>query len=324
MPCHIRYTIAIAALVLAAAAPASAQDGALAPIDRELAWGAWNAGRDHDVAATAWLVQIVDARIDDTPWSAPVDFALDALIQLDARLEPELLGRIAKERPVEALVLLAREPDGRADGVLLEVLERERGYRWLAAANLLLRRSPAGFAARLLADLRIHVTLIVTDDEDSSFACGGIAAGIGCGVLTDAPGMPPWPTYRLTDGEDTDDDARLLADGPKRVACLRVVAPAGAGPRRGGSDVETTAADRLRYLAALAGPQPLLEAGESRTIRWVPNLDLQPVQTDLRRDITERHAALVRDLVVTGYLTAEEAAGLTVQVDIEVVDRHEP
>jgi hypothetical protein len=45
---------------------------------------------------------------------------------------------------------------------------------------------------------------------------------------------------------------------------------------------------------------------------------------DLGHDMAERHAALVRDLVVAGYVTAEEAAGITVQVDTEVVDRHTP
>jgi len=325
MASGIRRTLAAVALVVLAGVPAFAQNDADSPIARELAWGSWIAGRDRDATAIPWLTEIVEARIDTDAWSPPVDFALDALIQIGARLEPQLLGRIARERPIDALVLLSSEPDGVADAVLLDVLARERGYRWFAAANLLLRRTPPGVAARLLTGLRIQVTLMLTDQEDTSWMCGGLGGSIGGGILTRAPGMPPWPSYVLTDGDDLDADEQLLADGPARVAVRRLVAPAGTGPRRGGADVDAPSAhDRLRYLAVLAGPQTLLSGDEWRTMAWYPGIDVRATLVDLRRDVTERHAALVRDLVVAGYVTAEEAAGLTVQVDTEVVDRHTP
>ena len=68
------------------------------------AWLPASDGRDRDATAIPWLTQIVEARIDTEAWSPPVDFALDALFQIGARLEPQLLGRIARERPVLSLI----------------------------------------------------------------------------------------------------------------------------------------------------------------------------------------------------------------------------
>ena len=311
----------VLAVSLADTAPAAAQAIAGANDagrDRELAWSAWNAGRDRDAGAASWLELMVSERIDTAPWSPPVDFALDALIQLNARLAPELLGRIAAKRPAEALVLLAREEDA-GDTVLLDILSRERGDAWFAAANLLLPRKPPGIAARLLAGLRVQTWLTISDDGLTSSGGGG--GSIGCGITGSALGMPPWPSYTFTSERASDDV--LFADGPQPVSIRRTVQPAGEPPYRGGSfSGGPDGDDRLRYLAEVAGPQMLLHGSESHGMAWHPNLDLDAARADLRRDITERHAALVRDLVVAGWVSADDAAALTVQVDIDVVDLH--
>ena len=136
------------------------------PDERQLVWSAWIAGHDRVDAAQPMLEQIVAERIDTDGSSPPVDYALDALIQLEARLTPDLLARIVERRPVEGLILLSYVDDGTADGVLLDTLGRERGYEWFAAANLLTVRRPAGYAARLLSGLRIRARITISDSGE--------------------------------------------------------------------------------------------------------------------------------------------------------------
>ena len=287
----------------------------------DLAWGAWLAGRDQLGDAVPRLEQIVDERIDAEPWSPPVDFALDALIQLEARLSPDLLRRIAERRPVEALVFLAHEPDGAADDILLAMLERERSYRWFGTANLLLRRKPIGVAARLLSGLRVSATLTISDDGEGGGLGGGVGLSIGCGVVGVGPGMPPWPSYGLESRREQ--NAVVMVDGPQPVSVMRRVMPAGSPPYRGGSNVEAPRTqDRLTYLAALAGTQLPLSATEKRAVRWYPGLDVARARAEFRQDILDRHAGLVRDLFVSGRLTDVEAAALTVEIAVQVEDIH--
>ena len=318
---HARGRVALvsawAACSMLAAGTAAAQS-AVQSADRELAWQAWIAGRDHITSAQPMLEGIVEDRIDAEPYAPAVDFALDALIQLHAPLRPELLGRVAVRRPVEALVFLAREPGMAGDAVLLSLLERRHGYEWFAAANLLLQRAPPGFTAQLLTGLRIVAWLTLSDEGHALAGGAGEGGGIACGVMGTAPGMPPWPWYRLA---DVGDGRPLLAGGPRPIYLERTVMPAGTPPYRGGPLMAgPTAADRLRYVSALAGPQDLLSASERRGARAYPGFDIGRARDEFRDDLLARHAALVRDLVVAGHLTANEAADLTLDIDMRVTD----
>jgi hypothetical protein len=285
---------------------------------REQAWRAWIAGRDGIDAAQPALERLVAERIDVDPWHPLVDYALDALIQLRVGLQPDLLARIIDERRVEGLILLSQVDDGTADGVLLSALGRARSHEWFAAANMMVSRRPAGAVAHLLAGLRIEARITVSASGDV-VSGGGSGGSIGCGVAAHHPGMPPWPSYRLTsDGASGD---VVLALGPTPVYYQRRVAAAGSGPSRSGTEVEApTAADRLRYVAASTGRQPGLSDSLHRSVRRSPTLDTGAVAAEMRRDIERRHARFVRDLVEAGFVSVAEAETLTVEIEVVVVE----
>jgi hypothetical protein len=284
---------------------------------RELAWSAWTAGRDRVQSAQPMLERMVSERLDAAPSSPPVDFALDALIQLQARLAPPLLSRIAERRPVEGLILLSHLDDGSGDGVLLATLKRQTGYEWFAAANLLLRRRPPGFAAGLLDGLRLRARITVSRTGEGLSFSDGSGGGIGHSVMELHPGMPPWPSYGLTPSPDA--GAVLLAVGPTPIHHRRRVSTAGTSPNRGGPSIDgPTAEDRLRYVAALSRRTPALRDHEHRGVRRRPDLNVEAVAARLRRDIERRHRRLLRDLVAGGFLTPIEARRLSVSVDVTV------
>jgi hypothetical protein len=320
-----RATLAIgsacASAILLGSARAAAQPSySHSPDERQLAWSAWIAGHDRIEAAQPMLERIVAERIDSEASSPPVDYALDALIQLEARLTPDLLARIVERRPVEGLILLSVVDDGTVDGVLLDTLGRERGYEWFAAANLLAERRPAGYAAQLLSGLRIRARITISDSGSFGSGSGSGSSGVGCGGIPGPkPGMPPWPSYSLTSYAAS--GVVVLATGPTPVYYERRVTRAGSGPSRGGTFVEgPTGADRLRYVEALTGRTPGLTDGDHRGVRRRPGLDVAAISAQFRRDIEQQHAGLLRDLVAAGFLTAREAAELSVDVDVTVVD----
>jgi hypothetical protein len=285
------------------------------PDVRELAWIAWTAGRDRVHSAQPMLERMVAKGLDGDPSSPPVDFALDALIQLRARLAPDLLARIAEHRVVEGLILLSYLDDGTGDDVLLATLGRHTSYEWFAAANLLLRRRAPGFAASLLEGLRLQARVTVSPIGAAGWGSGVGVGGNACGGMSQHPGMPPWPSYDLTHHPDD----VVLAAGPTPVHYRRRVSAAGFGP-----DVDSevigarTARDRLRYVAALTGWTLALRDDQDRTVRHRPGLDVDAVAAGLRRDIERRHRLLVRDLVAGGFVTPIEARRLSVRVDVSV------
>jgi hypothetical protein len=284
---------------------------------REQAWRIWIAGRDGVDAAQPMLERVVSERIDGEPWHPLVDYALDALIQLRADLPPDLLARIVEERPVEGMILLSYVDDETANGVLLSTLDRAQGHEWFAAANMAVNRRPAGAVAHLLTGLRIQARITISDSGAAS--SGGGSFGIGCGVAEYHPGMPPWPSYRLT-ADATSGDV-VLALGPTPVYYERRVSAAGHGPSRGGTSIDApTAGDRLRYLAALTGRRATLPERAHRSVRRGPALDTAGIAGQMRRDIERQFANLVRELVADGFLSDSEARSLSVEVDVTIVD----
>jgi hypothetical protein len=282
---------------------------------RVLAWSAWTAARDRDHSAQPMLERLVTERIDDDPWSVPVHFGLDALIQLRARLGPDLLSRIAERRPVEGLILLSYLEDGTGDSVLAATLRRQRGYEWFAAANLLLRPKPPGFAASLLDGLRLQARITVSSTGTAGFGSGSGGSSHSDRFPWQLPGMPPWPSYDLT--PDPDDIA--LGNGPTPVYYRRRVSEAGHGALVGSPSIGgPTARDRLRYVAALIGRAPALHDDEHQAVRRRRGLRVNAVAARLRRDIERRHRLLVRDLVAGGFVTPTEARRLSVHVDVIV------
>ena len=140
---------------------------------QRVAWGAYLAAQYRMSSA----VPLLEGALDRTDvigggcassqcQSAAVVFALlDALVQLDASVDPVRVGRFLPRWPVQSLVLLGRAGADR-DGTLLPFFEGASGLSWRAAANLLLETRSSGFAASLLRPVRLRLEVHVSDRSD--------------------------------------------------------------------------------------------------------------------------------------------------------------
>ena len=74
---------------------------------REQAWGAWYAGQNRLYSAIPLLEAVVSSHLTSALQvdRGAADVALDALIQLDAQISPELIQFLFEWRPTQALVL---------------------------------------------------------------------------------------------------------------------------------------------------------------------------------------------------------------------------
>ena len=213
---HARGRVALvsawAACWMLAAGTAAAQS-AVQSADRELAWQASIAGRDHITSAQPMLEGIVEDRIDAEPYAPAVDFALDALIQRRA-CPARAAGRMAVRRPVEALVFL-RSRSRRGWRCRIAVVARTT-----ARLGVVRGREPAAptRAAGLHRPASDRVARRGVADPLGRRPCVGRrrrkGGGGACGVVGTAPGMPPWPWYRLA---DVGDGRPLLAGGPRPI-----------------------------------------------------------------------------------------------------------
>ena len=135
---------------------------------REQAWGAWHAGQNRLYSAIPALEAVVSKPLIffffffsfcfPPPLPPPPGaVALDALIQLDAQISPELIQLIYEWRPAQALILLSKNR-GNVHQILLELMHRENGLRWFAAANMALERKSSGLGIALLKEMELAGT----------------------------------------------------------------------------------------------------------------------------------------------------------------------
>jgi hypothetical protein len=280
------------------------------------AWGAWIGGRDTLREMVPLIQNVVATKsvIGGLADQAALDISLDALIQLGATADSRLLAQLYDRRPAQTLILLSQS-NAESGDVLMEIVARASGAPWFAAANLLLARRAPGFAAALLSDVALTVTISVSHDGTVGLSAGTGIFGVSsaCGAsMGIAPGLPPWPYYRLSMLPQAGDV--VLALGPKPVYYRRFVASAGTTPAFGDSSISgPTIDDRLTYLAALGRIEPTsmpVRAHESHTIRWQGDAALSDQIARIRDDVVQRARVLVHSLVAAGAMTNEEASAI--------------
>ena len=200
---------------------------------REQAWGAWYAGSNVMPQLAPLLQQVIELRALDQSLEARAafDVAVDALIQLNAKVA-EAVVRIVHARSEAAALILASHNREAMSDFLRETVEQGRDDAWFAAANLLLQgrtslAEPHGFAAILLRQLSIQLQVYVSDTGGGGGGVGG-SVGVGCGAAGAAPGLPPWPQYTLTTYAHA--GVVVHATGPTPSYYRRTVAPAGSMP----------------------------------------------------------------------------------------------
>ncbi|HEX8290926.1 MAG TPA: hypothetical protein VF570_04170, partial [Pyrinomonadaceae bacterium] len=221
--------------------------------NRERAWGAYLAGAHGLMEHAPLLVGLLeDPNIVSGGWEESVvrQAALDALIRLDAEVPAEKLLPLYGSSPDEVVILLARVPKQNARELLSLFNENIPDARWAAVGNLLADARARGFAARLLARLKVSASVYVYDSEGDRGYGGGCGYGSGCGVAAHTPeGFPPVGYYSLSTTQAR--GAVVLAPGRHTVYYVRRPAPDGCG---GGDDGPVGRDDlRVGYLAEMLG-----------------------------------------------------------------------
>lgn len=241
---------------------------------------------------------------------------LGALIQLDASLTSNKLMPYYEAFPDEVIILMAKSPKEHDAALLSMIREKMAEDRWLAACNLLATARAPGFAAQLLREIKIVISVTVVDQDHGPGVGGGGAGGsVGDGGYSAPRGFPPWFQYRLTTYPLRGDV--VVAPGPHTVYYRR---------QFGWSSYDTEDdRDQYRreYLALLLG----------RDLRWF-NFDPRPYQTihwkgseeytraigDLWKEKQTMFRILVNDLQQRDLLSEEEAASLKPNISLVVRD----
>jgi hypothetical protein len=173
---------------------------------RERAWAAYWIGRDAQQQNVPQLLDALNkyqasAQAASSDW-ADDDFAalvmLDALIELNADVPPDLALALYPKFRARALLLLTRSHHDAREALLGVMDGAKQRIEWLAAADLLAANPPPGFAARLLQNISpIHATIQVLSPGEG-LGGGGLAGDcMGPGAGGPRSGWPPVRIYWL-------------------------------------------------------------------------------------------------------------------------------
>ena len=283
-------------------------------VPAEQAWGAWLAGQTQrkELVPELQSLAIPESPRNNLERFFVTNAALDALVQLKAGPEPAWSMRFFEQWPTETLLLLSGA-GARADSQLLELVRTQKGYRWFAAANLLLPRRPAGLAAALLTDMALTAEVVIVSAAGQGFGIGpSLSATVSDGMTSGRPNFPPVTGYYLTSAAWT--GATVLANGPVPIYYMRnITPPGGQGPSTWHETGGPSGRDRLKYMAELrrstGGTLPV-EDGETKSIVWQAGLDTAKAAATFREEIAIRYGRFIQGLVQAKVLSDDEAKAL--------------
>jgi hypothetical protein len=259
---------------------------------------------------------------------------LDALIQLDPAITGDESKRLYPEFPTQSLILLSRawisaESLTSSNNFLLEIFrtEHSQGY-WLAAGNILAERRAEGFAATVLGNMTVHMSLIVTSPHGSMSGFGSSACGDSfAGPPEDRSAWPEIGIYGLT---ESGPGATLLADGADPSYYKRKIGRLYSSVEGSSQCIDsiTNQWDRFRqrYVARMLGdPQdePRLKVSIVHTVIWKNSKAYVTYLRGLVQQQQEAFAEVAQRLTNRHLMTAEEAAAARLHLEIAIVDDRE-
>lgn len=151
-------------------------------------------------------------------------FLIDALIQLGARAEPELLNALRSRVPATPLlVLAAREPRRHLEFLEWAACNCPDDDEWHAANELLAEHAPERAARQALSVVRPQLWLDVMDDARLSLS-ENAELSIGCGRTPIPTAYRPLPRHALTRAQPGVAVEGRLTRGPAGFAVQRTLA----------------------------------------------------------------------------------------------------
>jgi hypothetical protein len=272
---------------------------------RARAWKAYQAYKSGNVSfKNALINDLMEAEPfhDATSGSdeyAYVQSVLDALIQLDVVVPPEVVLPFRKERRAEVLLLLARAP-GSENALLSMIDEPLNTAEWLAVGNVLSEQRSQRFFRKTLSELVLtHDFQVSNSNHGWVGRCGG-AIGSGTTQRRFPKGFPPIALYQLDFpqmSQSVPNDEILAFSGPHDVYFRRKVIQPGA-------QEEWTELNffryldgyRSQYLARLAGrpdDEVFNALFPASVIRWT---DAQAFKNDVALALNNQ-SGKIRELV---------------------------
>ena len=292
------------------------------------AWAAYWIGRDHWYEEIPKLLDLASAlqahsgtgSSNGTDNDLLLAAVLDALIQLHGDVPKANSEALYPEFPVQALVLLSRTSDDARDALSKIMDSATQPITWLAAADLLAADPPAGFTARLVKAITIHMTI-----ELLSPGQGGIGRGEGgsCGEGSNTArgGWPPAGLYYLSLHDSP--TSALLADGENPVY-VRRVDPEQDAPEHCAEDMFLDIAglprDLVGQLLGLKKEQFALQLNPSLDLTWSTRqayVDAADEFVQKQRDALQQTVAA---LEAQGLLTGVEAESNRPSLGVAVLD----
>lgn len=280
------------------------------------AWGAWMAGRLLMKDTGPRIERIIKIDLASKPPRRRTEVGLDALIEIGATPDLDLLIETRKNFPVQTLLLLSRSGPA-AERVLLSMMAESTGYSWFAAANMLKARKAEGFAALLLKPVELTAQLVISRDGNTLSDGIAITGSVGDRDGGLAEGYPPATDYQFRSCDDV--SRGVLAYGPLNVCYEKARAEAGHSPSLSVHDIGgPTTADRLAFFRQeLSGIA--LAAVESRTGTWRGEAAAKAELAEVASTVRRKYAEAIDSLRQTGWLTRFEALTLAEPAIREVI-----
>jgi hypothetical protein len=292
--------------------------------NKERAWGAYLVGLHGLKDQTASLVSILED--ESLSGGGPVEAvvrqaALDSLIRLDAEVPADALLPLYQSSPDEVLILLARSPGKNQQTLLSLFADDLPSARWLAIGNLLAETRAQGFAAHLLAGLKIEATVYVFDrEEHDNYGTGGGCGG-GCGGGTSwrrDEELPPVGYYMLEDAPRR--GATVLATGRRLVSYTRALSRSYGSSGWCGFDRDVVRVEYLAGLLYISDGALGFSAYPSRDIVCKDAAQCGNALAAVRNEIARAYNKLLRRLLDESLLDAAEASELRPDIKLDVTD----
>ncbi|HMD96995.1 MAG TPA: hypothetical protein VKM93_06640 [Terriglobia bacterium] len=294
---------------------------------QQQAWAAYWIQRDRQEQEVPLLLEVLasyqaSAQAGSSGWTdqdTAMLYVLDTLIQMHSKVTSEQAEALYGKFPVQALILLAHDPEDARDPLLRILDKTQSRIDWLAAADLLATDPPAGFAARLLKGISIHATIRVLSPGQGGL--GGLGSGCGGSAAWGRGDWPPLGVYRLSTRPST--GSELFAKGENPVYVKRSVegscdASEGCGDLL--LSLEALRRDLIGQLLGIRKEKFALQLNPSLNITWSSDeayFDAASAFVAQQEEILENAQA---GLEARGLLTETEAASAQPPFEVEILD----
>jgi hypothetical protein len=294
------------------------------------AWAAHWIAEQKLTALIPELLRVVESPESDTAASdtdAAKFAALDTLIHLNAEVPLHDLEPLVDRFPTDVLILASRSTED-ASALLLKLLDRRHNREaFVAVGDLLTPKRNAGFAKAALKEFCQSATVYVYN-PDQPRGMGGGWAGDMLGK-TDPP-RADWPetgSYRLAPGTGDRRQAwTLLADGPRPVSFIRTANKGyvDRGFDQSGEDSSNNSCIRAEEFLALyletTTSQLPVHADAKLDLVWTTAEAFEAAVRGFIAEQRVRYAILAGQLAARGYLTADEASKVRLNLRISTQD----